>query len=811
VALALRANRMSHDIEKVREAYENLFFGNICLLGFDVFEAERKYGCAFQKDMFARSNNKAMEVVLHFLFSRLDQDRANQVFRDIWPILDRDQARLFRKASLEWWSEIHRAADLTTIRASHLQQPGGTKFLSLLYELSSHILLEVTIKDCANASVTFRPPRLVSVKASSSDAAIDLTHLRTTAEDRASALALQFVEWSARAAEEEASWKLMATNLGRRRKQLSSQKLSLESEIANLAERKSSAALERGKSMQDLEAVRQSVAHLAQGDPQCVRVARGQPINVTLSASMLPGGNNDDRSSDSISLHSQLSGWKQLAQCQTRSANDLPSFSGSLSSTASQQAKAHAQMVVGLHALKRDAQSMLHGTLSQLEASRQTVQPVAIPIPATPHIASLGRNYPSSLAAMRQKGVEAAGGEEELRRVVSQAPPTPFMRAFHGEDRSKSRRQRALDAVEHAEHAAVTMPLRKEPPLPETSPRLQPLPNLPLTPEAVVTPHPSTTPSQGHRYEGVAAQELALSTLSNMEVLSPLRRRAAAAAAQPSSSPSRNPKEPARIPPSPIVSLSQQQAKLATDTARALLKAKQDNELRRAFGTLPPEEGEQPAILAASRADDLLQALDGDIYEHSTILDDNEAWRVGESGNEDNEPEPIGVAMAPEDEQRLLLWEEGPALQETPLPNHPTPPAAQNSMDEDQDADEERKDVTLSATPQFMHPLHRGSNVDSRDSLSPDVASMLFTPPTAAKEAIRNLADPLNDDQLIAMEEEENNAGDFDLLADLQAGSEPKARDRAGAPSLDYFDESPSNRLPSPTFGSDDPLAFLSD
>lgn len=51
------------------------------LLGFDTAACEEKFKVVLSKDMFTHINKKGSEVVLHFLFSRLDSHVAYEEFR----------------------------------------------------------------------------------------------------------------------------------------------------------------------------------------------------------------------------------------------------------------------------------------------------------------------------------------------------------------------------------------------------------------------------------------------------------------------------------------------------------------------------------------------------------------------------------------------------------------------------------------------------------------------------------------------------------------------------------------------------------
>ena len=51
------------------------------LLGFDSAACEEKFKVTLSKDTFAHINKKASEVVMHFLFTRLDSHLAYEEFR----------------------------------------------------------------------------------------------------------------------------------------------------------------------------------------------------------------------------------------------------------------------------------------------------------------------------------------------------------------------------------------------------------------------------------------------------------------------------------------------------------------------------------------------------------------------------------------------------------------------------------------------------------------------------------------------------------------------------------------------------------
>lgn len=86
--------------------FHQMLFNYLRLLRFDSKSMSLKHHIKFDKDLFKVPNQQAFHHVVHFLFSKLDGPRAVQVFRSVWPIVDRKQEAEFRKKVKIWFSEI---------------------------------------------------------------------------------------------------------------------------------------------------------------------------------------------------------------------------------------------------------------------------------------------------------------------------------------------------------------------------------------------------------------------------------------------------------------------------------------------------------------------------------------------------------------------------------------------------------------------------------------------------------------------------------------------------------------------------------
>jgi len=85
--------------------YHTLFI-YMRLLKFDNKTMSEKHKIKFDKDLFKVPNQKAFHLVVHFLFNKLDGPRSQDIFRDVWPIIEKKQEAEFRKKVRLWLVEV---------------------------------------------------------------------------------------------------------------------------------------------------------------------------------------------------------------------------------------------------------------------------------------------------------------------------------------------------------------------------------------------------------------------------------------------------------------------------------------------------------------------------------------------------------------------------------------------------------------------------------------------------------------------------------------------------------------------------------
>lgn len=149
------------------------------LLGMDlsVMERNHKLTTPLNALAFVKPNAKAFELVIHFLLTQLDEERAQRTFTALcWPTLLKEQQKEFKEIVFNWLSELASSSGtkksstsqypptptqllqqkyqlaLATVKfplvtKSLLQTPGGLKCCELLFALSHYVLLVRVLRE----------------------------------------------------------------------------------------------------------------------------------------------------------------------------------------------------------------------------------------------------------------------------------------------------------------------------------------------------------------------------------------------------------------------------------------------------------------------------------------------------------------------------------------------------------------------------------------------------------------------------------------------------------------------------------------
>lgn len=134
----------------------------IKLLGFDAESNEKDFHLTFNSLTFAKPNPKAFEVIVHFLLTHLDAERAQKTFAQCWPPILKEQTKEFKDLMYTWLVEITSGKQqkdnlkkfqkllchikFPIITKSLLLSPGGLKTCELLQALCQYVFLTRILK-----------------------------------------------------------------------------------------------------------------------------------------------------------------------------------------------------------------------------------------------------------------------------------------------------------------------------------------------------------------------------------------------------------------------------------------------------------------------------------------------------------------------------------------------------------------------------------------------------------------------------------------------------------------------------------------
>ncbi|KAI9597866.1 HAUS augmin-like complex subunit 6 N-terminus-domain-containing protein, partial [Syncephalis fuscata] len=131
-----------------------ILFTNLSLLG--LLECslipDTYNNVVLEQTMFAgpAPNTKGLEVVLWFLFTRLDDSATRQKFLHCWPAFDRKQSRELLAIAFHWLEQLKKSGHLwptVAIRKSYLEDGQGERLERILCSFSSYVLEIVTKRD----------------------------------------------------------------------------------------------------------------------------------------------------------------------------------------------------------------------------------------------------------------------------------------------------------------------------------------------------------------------------------------------------------------------------------------------------------------------------------------------------------------------------------------------------------------------------------------------------------------------------------------------------------------------------------------
>eukprot|EP00898_Chlorokybus_atmophyticus_P003291 jgi/Chlat1/3963/Chrsp26S04039 len=188
---------------------ESAMMSNLLLLGLEPEQVKARYGVELHERMFRVSNIKAMEIVVHFLLTKLDPEQSKKIVRQ-------------RLNELEDASALPR----NTSRGSALRSCCGERFIEIMWQLSAHVLRVTSSRELPQLHPT--PTTTES----------DLPALLRTTKEKVAKERERFLAAAATAASEQARWAELAQELTREYHSLCDEQATLERQAEELEKRK---------------------------------------------------------------------------------------------------------------------------------------------------------------------------------------------------------------------------------------------------------------------------------------------------------------------------------------------------------------------------------------------------------------------------------------------------------------------------------------------------------------------------------------------------------------------------------------------
>ncbi|CAG8443177.1 10302_t:CDS:10 [Ambispora gerdemannii] len=152
---------MSTNIERLNclpsQTYcpRSIFWTNLALLGFNPeIHATGTYSTIiFDKDVFTRSTNnvKAMELIVWFLFDRLDPVSARDSFAGCWPVTNPAESRQFRQVAFKRLEQFRKQGCLgnndLVLRLSFFNECQGDRFDRIIMAFSSYVIQKTLVNN----------------------------------------------------------------------------------------------------------------------------------------------------------------------------------------------------------------------------------------------------------------------------------------------------------------------------------------------------------------------------------------------------------------------------------------------------------------------------------------------------------------------------------------------------------------------------------------------------------------------------------------------------------------------------------------
>ena len=127
-------------------------------ISFDQNKLMIMHKVSIHEEMFRTANPRGLEIVIHFLLTKLDPVKSREKFKPCWPIQNKNEERQFRKLCVDWLNDLGDISPSLVFNSTRkpsviLLNPLGDKVYAFLFYFTSYVIMNL-LQACSNKYVS---------------------------------------------------------------------------------------------------------------------------------------------------------------------------------------------------------------------------------------------------------------------------------------------------------------------------------------------------------------------------------------------------------------------------------------------------------------------------------------------------------------------------------------------------------------------------------------------------------------------------------------------------------------------------------
>lgn len=128
----------------IQPSTASAFLRNLKALGFDQSIHCKNTKVVIDDLTFTLHPNsiKAFEIISYFLFQLLDKKKTNTLFKDVWPVIDKNRSICYRQRAFQWLKHVQPGTALMNapLRKSYFVDCRGEPMKKIFMAFTAHVI-----------------------------------------------------------------------------------------------------------------------------------------------------------------------------------------------------------------------------------------------------------------------------------------------------------------------------------------------------------------------------------------------------------------------------------------------------------------------------------------------------------------------------------------------------------------------------------------------------------------------------------------------------------------------------------------------